>query len=194
MNARLFPKLLEFLKEESDKVEFLKVCTEVGLGEMDLELAKLFLALQIYKSYYATIPREIRTSHRTALDEMRSLRDEVAAYATMAAANAAEVGQWAERITQSIKSIRPELVAQIVQKRLLEESLAALAGPVQALISANGRIDAVALKLNHASTLVETNIYHWQMVTMRGVWWSAFGLGFALGLAVCFGAFLLAHG
>jgi len=57
MNDFPFPKLLAFLKSEADQVEFMKVAAEVGLGPADQELAKLLVAFQLYKAFYADIPR-----------------------------------------------------------------------------------------------------------------------------------------
>lgn len=174
MNEFPFPKLLAFLENEADQVEFMKVAAEVGLGASDLELAKLLVALQLYKSYYATIPRQIKSVHTAALGEMHRIRDEVNALAESTAADAFKIRQWAEEINHSILTVQPEAVANSLHKRLLEETLAALGGSIQAIAVAYGRIDAATAKLNTASAQAQTGIYEWQTITVRRVWLSAF--------------------
>lgn len=190
-----FPKLLSFLDEEKDQIEFMKVAAEVGLGPTDMELAKLLLALQLYKAFYATVPRDIKAVHVAALKEMRNLRDEVKFLADRTSSDAVKIGQWAEQIDNSILRIQPKAVAESLHKRLLEDALAAIGGSVQALVSAYGRIDAATGKLNTASDQAERSIHQWQILTLRRVWFSAFAFCFAV-TAVLFAAlwfFYLKH-
>jgi hypothetical protein len=193
MSAFPFPKLLEFLEKESDQVEFMKVCAEVGIDEMDLELGKLLLALQIYKAYYATVPREIKASHRLALEEMHGLRDEMRAMIEAAIRRTAEIEQWAAQIKQAVMSVRPEAVAHHLHKRLVDDTLASIGGAMQVLTAAYGRIDTATGKLNQASAAAEASIYEWQILNARKVWQNAFALGFAVAFVICLGAWALGH-
>jgi hypothetical protein len=169
-----FPKLLAFLESEADQIEFMKVASELGLGASDLELAKLLLALQLYKAYYADIPRQIKAVHRAALEEMSRLRDEVMQFAESVGGESARVGDWAKSIHQNLRAVQPEAVAESLHKRLLEEAMAAVGGSAQALVSAYGRIDRATATLNAAASQAEANVQQWQIVTLRRVWMSAF--------------------
>ena len=168
-----FPKLLAFLDSEADQIEFMKVCAEVGIGAADMELAKLLLALQLYQSFYAKIPRAIKSVHRDALSEMQRLRDEVMALTERTHTDAAEIGQWAEEIKSAVTSIQPQAVAEQLHKRLVEETMSAMAGTVQALVAAHGRINKATAQLDQASARAEETIYLWQTLTLRRVWASA---------------------
>jgi hypothetical protein len=179
-----FPKLLAFLEKESDQVEFMKVCAEVGLGGTDMELAKLLLALQLYAAIYAKIPREIKAVHATALDEMHGLRDEVKSLVDRTANDTERIGAWTKEIINSLFAIQPKDVAEELNKRLLEETMANIGGSVQALGAAYGRIDAATAKLNAASARAEESIQGWQTITLRRVWMSAFGVCTVLTTAI----------
>jgi hypothetical protein len=168
-----FPKLLAFLESEADQVEFMKVCAEAGIGAADMELAKLLLALQLYQSFYAKIPRAIKNVHRDAIAEIRGLRDEVVSFTERAHADAVEIGQWAGEIKSALTAIEPQAVAELLHKRLVEESMSAMAGTVQALAAAQGRISNSTAQLNQASARAEASIYLWQTLTLRRVWISA---------------------
>jgi hypothetical protein len=176
MNEFPFPKLLAFLDEEKDQVEFMKVAAEVGLGSADMELAKLLLAFQLYKAFYARIPREIKGVHKAALEEMRDLRDEIEHLAEQTASSALQTGQWAERIDQAVREIRPSEVVKALHNRLLDETTAALGGSIQAIAAAYGRIDIAAGKLGAAANEAETSIRIWQTLDLRRLWLSNFAL------------------
>jgi len=178
-----FPKLLAFLESDADQVEFMKVCAETGIGAADMELAKLLLALQLYQSFYAKIPRAIKTVHRDALEEMRRLRDEVIAFTDRSHADAVEIGQWAEEIKSALTAIEPQAVAELLHKRLVEGTMSAMAGTVQALAAAQSRINNATAQLDQASARAEATIYLWQNLTLRRVWVSAFAFSsIAVGL------------
>jgi uncharacterized membrane protein YqiK len=169
-----FPKLLAFLESEADQVEFMKVAAEIGLCASDQEIGKLLLALQLYKAYYAEIPRQIKAVHRAALEEMQQLRDEVRHLAERVGAESNRVGDWAESIQQNIQAVQPETMAEALHKRLLEEAMAAVSGSAQALVSAYARIDKATSILNAAASQAEASIQQWQIVTLHRVWMSAF--------------------
>ena len=59
--ADKFEALAEGLPD-NQKTEFLQILREAEVSQYDTELAKLFRALQIYKSYYQTIPEAIQKS------------------------------------------------------------------------------------------------------------------------------------
>ena len=168
-----FPKLLAFLESEADQVEFMKVASEAGIGPADIELAKVLVALQLYQSFYAKIPRAIKTVHKDALQEMGRLREEVIAFTERAHADAAEIGQWAAEIRSALTSIQPQAVAELLHKRLVEGTMSAMAGTVQALVAAQGRINNAAAQLDQASARAEATIQIWQTLTLRRVWVSA---------------------
>jgi hypothetical protein len=169
-----FPKLLAFLEQEKDQVEFMKVASEVGLGSGDIELAKLLVALQLYKAVYATIPREIKTVHADALLEMRGLQEEVAALADRAAADAARIAQKADVIQLALKSVEPSEVAKQLHKRLLDDTTKVLGGSLQTLKVAYGQIDVASQNLNVAAYRAATVVQEWQTVALRQIWASAF--------------------
>jgi hypothetical protein len=169
-----FPKLLAFLESEADQVEFMKVCAETGIGTADMELAKLLLALQLYQAFYAKIPRAIKAVHKDALEQMRGLRDEVIAFTDRNHADAVEIGQWAEEIKSALTAIQPQAVAELLHKRLVEGTMSAMAGTVQALAAAQSRINNATAQLDQASVRAEATIYLWQNLTLRRVWVSAF--------------------
>jgi hypothetical protein len=183
-----FPKLLAFLESEADQVEFMKVANELGICASDLEIAKLLVALQIYKAYYADIPRQIKAVHRAALEEILRLRDEIRQLAERVCGESACVGDWAESIHQNLQAVQPEAVAEILHRRLLEEAMAAVSGSAQALTSAYARIDKATATLNAAACQAEASIQQWQIVTLRRVWMSAFF--FCASLAAIVGAYL----
>ena len=182
-----FPKLLAFLESEADQVEFMKVCAEAGIGAADMELAKLLLALQLYQSFYAKIPRAIKTVHRDALSEMQRLRDEVIAFTERTHADAAEIGQWAEEIKSALTAIQPQAVAESLHKRLVEGTMSAMAGTVQALAAAQSRINNATAQLDQASARAEASIYLWQTLSVRRVWVSAFAFS-AVAVAAIYAA------
>ena len=182
-----FPKLLAFLESEADQVEFMKVCAEAGIGAADMELAKLLLAFQLYQSFYAKIPRAIKTVHKDALEQMRGLRDEVIAFTERSHADAVEIGQWAEEIKSALTAIQPQAVAESLHKRLVEGTMSAMAGPVQALVAAQSRINNSTAQLNQASARAEASIYLWQTLTMRRVWISAFAFS-SVAVAIIYAA------
>jgi hypothetical protein len=169
-----FPKLLAFLESEADQVEFMKVCAEVGIGAADMELAKLLLALQLYQSFYAKIPRAIKSVHKDALEQMRGLRNEVIELTERSHSDAVEIGQWAEEIKSALTAIQPQAAAEMLHKRLVEGTMSAMAGTVQALASAQSRISNATVQLDQASARAEATIYLWQNLTLRRVWVSAF--------------------
>ena len=165
-----FPQLLAFLEEEKDQVEFMKIAAEAGLGSGDIELAKLLLALQLYKAYYATIPRQIKAVHEDALLEFRQLRDEVELLANRTAADALKIGQSAEEIQRALRECEPKKIAALVQKRLLDDTVRNLGGSLQPITMAYAQIDTATQKMNLAAHQAETAIDAWQTVTLRGVW------------------------
>jgi len=176
MSGFPFPDLLASLESEADQLEFSKVCNEVGLSASDVELGKLLRALQLYKAYYSTIPREIKAVHNAALDEMQSIRDEMKQLAERTTRDALKISQWAEQINQSILTIQPEAVTKALQKRLLEETTAAIGSSVQAVLNASSRIDTAAGNLNAAGAQAQASIRQWQTFSVRRMWLSNFTL------------------
>jgi prefoldin subunit 5 len=180
MTAFPFPKLLAFLESEADQVEFMKVAAEVGLSASDHEIAKLLVALQIYKAYYAAIPREIQSLNAAAVDEIARIRSEVREIHERTAAESARIAEWAGRIHESISAVRPETVIEALHGRLLEETMATLRGSVEALTGAYNRLDTASGKMNAAAEQAEAGIQQWQVVTLRRVWFSALFFSIAL--------------
>ena len=188
MSAFPFPRLLEFLQDEADQVEFMKVAAEVGLGKHDEEIAKLLLSLQLYKAFYADIPRQMKKVHGAALEEMSGLRNEVRELAERTAAEVSKTEQWAERIHQSVLAVQPEAVTRALHKRLLDETIAALSGSVQALNGACSRLDTATGKLNAASSRAEASIGRWQTFSLRKIWFRAVVISAALVATVALSA------
>ena len=85
----------------------------------------------------------------------------------------AEMGQWVEEIKSALTSIQPQAVAELLHKRLVEETISAMAGTMQALVAAQGRINKATAQLDQASARAEATIYLWQTLTLRRVWVSA---------------------
>ena len=169
-----FPQLLAFLEEGQDQVEFMKVAAEAGLGSGDIEMAKLLVALQLYKSYYAAIPRQIKAVHEDALAEIGRVRDEIESISNRASSDAAKIGQWAEEIQRSLQAAEPTKLAEMVHKRLLDDTVKNLSGSMQAIATANGQIDAATQKMNAAAQQAAASIQEWQTLSLRRVWASAF--------------------
>jgi hypothetical protein len=169
-----FPKLLAFLEEEKDQVEFMKVANELGLGSGDIEIAKILIALQIYKSIYAKIPREIKAVHSDALNEFRRVRDEVEFISNRASSDAVKIGEWAEVILRKLEEAEPRKLAALVHKRLLDDTVKILGGSLQTFATAQAQIDTATQKMNLAAQQAETAIDAWQTLTLRGVWACAF--------------------
>jgi hypothetical protein len=157
----------------------MKVCAETGIGAADMELAKLLLALQLYQSFYAKIPRAIKAVHRNALEEMRDLIQAAMTHAERNNADAAEIARWADEIKSALLAIQPQAVAVLLHKRLVEETMSSMAGTIQALVAAQNRIVQATAQLDQASARAETSIYQWQTLTMRRVWASAFAFSAA---------------
>ena len=173
MSESPFLEIAALLDNEGDKIEFFKTVAELELGPSDIELAKLMSALQLYKGYYAKIPWAIKSVHEDALEEIRGLRDEVIAFTERTHTDAAEMGQWVEEIKSALTSIQPQAVAELLHKRLVEETISAMAGTMQALVAAQGRINKATAQLDQASARAEATIYLWQTLTLRRVWVSA---------------------
>jgi hypothetical protein len=176
----LFPQLVRFLKEESDQVEFLQIASEIGLTSSDVEIAKLLVALHLYKAYYADIPRQIKAVHEDALAEIRRVRDEVEFISNRASSDAVKIGQWAEEIHKSLQEAAPMNIAGQVHKRLMDETLALLGGPLQAIATACRRLESATKAMDEAGYHAVICIDHWEKISLRRMWASAF--------CFCFGA------
>ena len=168
-----FPKLLAFLDREADQLEFMKIAAEVGLGSGDIELAKLLLALQLYKAYYASIPRQIKAVHEEALNEIRRFREDVESISGRASSDAVKIGQWTQEILRSLQVNEPSKIAEVIHKQLLEDTMKILGGSLQAYMSACGQIDKLTKRLDAAAYQAATAIEIWQTISLRRVWASA---------------------
>ena len=185
-----FQKLLGFLEDAGDQNEFLKVAAEVGIGDADIELGKLLVALQLYKAYYAEIPGQIRAVHEDALAEIRRIRDEAESTSNRASSDASRICEWAEEIHGSLRKTEPSDIASLVHKRLWDETVAILSGSVHAMTTARGQLDAATQKMNVAAYQATTAIAAWQTLSLRRVWASA--LCISLGVALlCLGVLWL---
>jgi hypothetical protein len=190
-----FPELLKFLESERDKVEYLNLVAELGLGAGDIELAKLLIALQLYKAYYAAIPRQIRTVHEEALAEIRQLRDEMKFEAERTAAVSAELVRWAREIKAEITAVSPQALVEKMHRRLVDDSVATLAGTLQLLTTSHQRIDSATRKMCETAYIAESAIEDWQTVSLRRVWASAFCFSLVVALLILVGIwfFYLRH-
>ena len=186
-----FPQLLAFLKEQKDQVEFMKIAAEVGLGSGDIELAKLLLALQLYKAFYAQIPREIQAVQRQAVNDFDRLRAEVQGLADKAAADAGRIGQKAEEIRRALDHIDPSAVARDLHRRLLDSTLSQVGGSLQVLRSAYAEIDTATARMNAAAYQASIAIEKWEAVSLRRVWGCAFATCLVLAAAIAGGAWVL---
>jgi ABC-type transporter Mla subunit MlaD len=174
MSELPFPKLLAFLESEADQVEFMKVAGELGLTASDVEIGKLMLALQLYKAYYADIPRQIKAVHNAALNQIEGLRDDIASLAGRTTKDAENLSRWAAQIQIAISAVQPATVAQALHRKLLDEASASLEGSIQALGAGYSRLDVATKKLNAAAAQAEASLQEWQTVTLRRVWMCAF--------------------
>jgi hypothetical protein len=186
-----FPKLLAFLEEEKDQVEFMKVAAEVGLDNGDIELAKLLLALQIYKAFFAKIPRQIKTVHGEALQEFHRLAAEVAALADRTASDAATIRQTADEIHSALKAIQPAEVAKLLHKRLVDDTLSAISGSLRVLATATAQIDSATRAMDEAGYQAAVAIDVWQKLSLRRVWASALCFSFIAAFGVLTGVWFL---
>jgi hypothetical protein len=186
-----FPKLLTFLHEEKDQVEFMRVAAEVGIGSGDIELAKILVSLQLYSAIYAKIPREIKGIHCDALQEFRRVQEEVAALADRAATDAAAIGQTADEIHRTLRAIEPAEIAKLVHKRLIDDTVAAISGSVRALATASGQIEAATRAMDEAGYQAAVAIEVWQKLSLRRVWASALCFSFIAAFGVLTGIWFL---
>lgn len=182
-----FPKLLAFLEEEKDQVEFMKIAAEVGLGSGDVELAKLLVAFQLYKAFYAAIPRQIKAVHEDAIEEIRRVRDEVEFISNRAASDAVKIGRWAEEIQRSLQQSEPRKVAEQVHKRLLEDTVKLLGGPLRAITTSSGQIEAAVQNMNAAAYHAARAIDGWEAISLRRVWASAFAVSLVVAFLILTG-------
>jgi len=170
----LFPQLVRFLEKERDQVEFLQLVQEIGLGPHDVELAKLLVALQLYKGYYADIPRQIRKVHGDALAEIRRVRDEMELLSDRVSSDGVKVGQWASEIHRALQEASPKDIATQVHKRLAVETVELLSGALQGIGTASRRIEGATNAMDKAGHRAAICIDHWEAVSLRRIWTSAF--------------------
>lgn len=170
----VFHRLLEFLKEDKDKLEFMQVAQEVGLGAADVELAKLLVALQLYKAYYADIPTQIKEVNHHCIAEVRRVRDEVEHLANCSRASALEVSARADAIKAAIERIDPKAVAETLHKRLVDETLRGLSGATRLMAKATQDIEIASKSLSEAAREEVAIVRDWQAISLRGIWLTAF--------------------
>jgi ABC-type transporter Mla subunit MlaD len=169
-----FPELLAFLESEKDQIEFMKIAAQLGITASDVEIGKLMLALQLYKAFYADIPRQIKAVHNAALNQVEGFRDDIASLADRTKEDAGKISQWAAQIQNAISAVQPAAVAEALHQKLLDEALASLGGSIQALGAGYSRLDVATKKLNAAAAQAEASLQEWQTVTLRRVWMCAF--------------------
>jgi hypothetical protein len=97
---------------DQHRAEFFKVLHEAGIGQHDVELARLLRALQIYKAYYESIPAAVQE----AAGRIEQLKKEIESFSMDARGNldlsahlAGQVIQETERIHQDFVQINKHI-------------------------------------------------------------------------------------
>lgn len=113
----LFKDLVAEIPDQH-KAEFYRTLHEAGISPNDMELAKLLKALQLYKSYYETIPAAVLG----AADRIKQLKHEIEHLSDSAhdsseagAKLAGQVVQEAEKVRQGLTEIHRYIEAALRQ-------------------------------------------------------------------------------
>jgi len=120
----LFKELAAGLPGEA-QAEFFRNLHEAGIGPNDVELARLLRALQLYKSYYESIPAAVKE----AAGEIQQLKQEIESLVGNARESSDAAGDISAHVLQETDRFREDLAA--IHKRVEEatsksaESLAA---------------------------------------------------------------------
>ncbi|HYK91946.1 MAG TPA: hypothetical protein VE398_24480, partial [Acidobacteriota bacterium] len=184
----LFRELAAGLPDEA-QAEFFRNLHEAGIGPNDVELARLLRALQLYKSYYESIPAAVKD----AAGEIQHLKQEIESIVSNARESSDAAADISAQVLQETDRFREDLAA--IHKRVEEavsksaESLAArmaellgaaieenVLSPLQARLaeladSNRGFKDAIA-RNNQASAALHRNA-----VVARRIHLGAYSLG-----------------
>src|SRR5437016_3022998 len=99
-----FDQLTEGLSPEQ-RSEFFQALHEAGITTHDVELARLLRALQLYKTYYESIPSAVQT----AAADITRLKQEIAALSAAATHQAASVSKVAQEVLVEAQDLRGQL-------------------------------------------------------------------------------------
>jgi DNA repair exonuclease SbcCD ATPase subunit len=151
--SSLFEKLADELPG-NQKAEFFRNLHEAGISANDVELAKLLRALQLYKSYYETIPEAIQK----ASGEVEKLKQDIERLSSNTHDSAEASANLAGQMIQEAEKVRQELT-QIHShvEEAISRSAESMASRMAELLSA-GIEQTVLLPLQRRLTdLTESN-------------------------------------
>ncbi|MDR0841845.1 MAG: hypothetical protein LBP68_00305 [Acidobacteriota bacterium] len=163
-----FEELVSGMPSEQ-KAEFYGILHKAGIGRQDVEIAKLFRALQLYRAYYEAIP----ASMAQAVAEIDRLKKEVGELVEQADQSAAASEKLLNRFTQEAAEVGESLVklhshveeaaarAAVVVSRRMTEMLSEAMGktlPLDALSQAGKTFSAAVAASNQASADLRKNI------------------------------------
>jgi hypothetical protein len=198
----LFKELAAGLSDEA-QAEFFRTLHEAGIGPNDIELARLLRALQLYKSYYESIPAAIKE----AAGEIQRLKQEIESFVGNARESSDAAADISAQVFQETDRFREDLAA--IHKRMEEatrrsaESLAArmaellgaameenVFSPLQArladLLDSNRGFKDAIVRNNQASAALHRNA-----VVARRIHLGAYSLvGVLIVCALSFGTWL----
>jgi len=97
----LFKDLLVDLPDQH-RAEFFRNLHEAGISPNDVELARLLRALQLYKSYYETIPASVQK----AAAEIERLKQEIERFSSDARDSSEAGAQLACQVTEEAERVR----------------------------------------------------------------------------------------
>lgn len=151
--ADKFEALAEGLPD-NQKTEFLQVLREAEVSQHDTELAKLFRALQIYKSYYQTIPEAIQKSV-AEINKMNKRAEEI----NGACENSfSQLLQYEGQVNEALKKIHLNIdeavkkAGAVVSKRMFEAKTNISAEIAAAKDKINTEITAAAVTASNNAT------------------------------------------
>src|SRR6266496_5668996 len=116
------------------RAEFFRNLHEAGISRNDVELAHLLRALQLYKSYYETIPGAVQK----AAAEIERLKQEIERLSSDARDSSEAGAQLAGQVTEEAERVRQDLT-QIHQhvEEAMRQSAQSLSSRMAELLTAN---------------------------------------------------------
>src|SRR5262245_4257275 len=102
----LFKELAAGLSDEA-QAEFFRTLHEAGIGPNDVELARLLRALQLYKSYYESIPVAVKE----AAGEIQRLKQEIEGFVANARESSDAAAEISAQVLQETDRFREDLAA-----------------------------------------------------------------------------------
>ena len=181
-----FEKLAEKLSDK-DKAEFFRIMREIGITtKADTSLAKLLLALQLYKAYYESVPTAVNeaTSNMARLKtEIEKLAKQAEHSANAGASSLHRIMNGATEMNELLKGIHSHIeesankASTVVSKQMEELLTDAMkkALPLSDLAEADETFSEAIRESNHASEELRENVKE-----VRRARFGTLAVGFAL--------------